>query len=217
MEEKMKILLTGFDPFGGEKMNPAIEAVKKVSDEIRGVQIIKLEIPTVREKSLKKIEEAIETHQVDMVISIGQAGGRFGITPERVAINIDDFRIPDNEGNQVVDEKIREDGKTAYFSNLPVKAITKHLLEQNIPASLSNSAGTFVCNHVMYGILYLIDKKYPNMKGGFIHIPYTTAQVIDKPNTPYMSLEEITQGLEYAIEACILFEEDVKESFGQIT
>ncbi|MBC8630191.1 pyroglutamyl-peptidase I [Paraclostridium tenue] len=212
----MKVLITGFDPFGGEQINPAEEAVKRVRDNINGAEVIKLTIPTVRTKSVEAIEKAIEKHNPDIVISVGQAGGRFDITPERVAINLDDFRIKDNEGNQVVDEIIKEDGQAAYFSNLPIKGMVKHMNENGIPASVSNTAGTFVCNHVMYGILYMIDKKYPNIKGGFIHIPYMTAQVVDKKNTPYMSLDEIVKGLELAIEACTIYNEDIKAIGGEI-
>lgn len=212
----MKILLTGFDPFGGEKINPAQEAVNKVSNNINGAEVIKLIIPTVYEKSLAAIDEAIKKHNPDIVISIGQAGGRFDITPERVAININDFRIKDNEGNQPVDEPIREDGKAAYFSNLPVKGIVKHLNENGIPSTLSNTAGTFVCNHVMYGVLYMIDKKYPHMKSGFIHIPYETSQVINKKNTPFMSLDQIVKGIELSIEACTIYTEDIKAIGGEI-
>lgn len=212
----MKVLITGFDPFGGEQINPAEEAVKRVRDNINGAEVIKLTIPTVRTKSVEAIEKAIKKHNPDIVISVGQAGGRFDITPERVAINLDDFRIKDNEGNQVVDEIIKEDGQAAYFSNLPIKGMVKHMNENGIPASVSNTAGTFVCNHVMYGILYMIDKKYPNIKGGFIHIPYMTAQVVDKKNTPYMSLDEIVKGLELAIEACTIYNEDIKAIGGEI-
>lgn len=212
----MKILLTGFDPFGGEKINPAQEAVNKVSNNINGAEVIKLIIPTVYEKSLSAIDEAIKKHNPDIVISIGQAGGRFDITPERVAININDFRIKDNEGNQPVDEPIREDGKAAYFSNLPIKGIVKHLNENDIPSTLSNTAGTFVCNHVMYGVLYMIDKKYPHMKSGFIHIPYETSQVINKKNTPFMSLDQIVKGIELSIEACTIYTEDIKAIGGEI-
>lgn len=212
----MKVLLTGFDPFGGEKVNPAEEAVKMVKENINGAKIIKLTIPTVRHKSVRAIEEAIEKHNPDIVISIGQAGGRYDITPERVAINMDDFRIKDNEGNQPTDEIIKEDGQAAYFSNLPIKAMVKHMNENKIPATVSNTAGTFVCNHVMYGIMYMIDKKYSNIKGGFIHIPYMTSQVIDKKNTPYMSLEEIVKGIELAIEACTLYDKDIKAVGGEI-
>ena len=178
--------------------------------------MVKVIIPTVQSKSVQAIEKAIEEHNPDIVISIGQAGGRFDITPERVAINIDDYRIKDNEGNQPIDAVIEEDGQAAYFSNLPVKAMVKHMNENNIPASLSNTAGTFVCNHVMYGILYMIDKKYPGMKGGFIHIPYMTSQVMDKKNTPFMSLADIVRGLELAIEACVLYDKDIKEIGGEI-
>lgn len=212
----MKILLTGFDPFGGEKINPAQEAVNKVSNNINGAEVIKLIIPTVYEKSLAAIDEAIKKHNPDIVISIGQAGGRFDITPERVAINTNDFRIKDNEGNQPVDEPIREDGKAAYFSNLPVKGIVKHLNENGIPSTLSNTAGTFVCNHVMYGVLYMIDKKYPHMKSGFIHIPYETSQVINKKNTPFMSLDQIVKGIELSIGACTIYNEDIKAIGGEI-
>lgn len=212
----MKILVTGFDPFGGESINPAEEAVKRLKDEINNAQIIKLTIPTVREKSLQAIEKAIQEHNPDIVISVGQAGGRFDITPERVAVNIDDFRITDNEGNQPTDELVRADGEIAYITSLPVKAMVEHMKNNGIPASLSYSAGTFVCNHVMYGVLYMIDKKYPNIKGGFIHIPFTTSQVVDKRNVPYMSLEEITKGLELAIEACTIHDKDISVVGGEI-
>ena len=212
----MKVLITGFDPFGGESVNPALEAVKQLPDTIAGAEVIKLEIPTVFRKSLQKIEENIFKHNHDIVISIGQAGGRFDVTPERVAINIDDARIEDNEKNQPIDITIFEDGQPAYFSNLPIKAMVKEMRENGIPASVSNTAGTFVCNHVMYGILYMIDKKYPNIKGGFIHIPYMTSQVIDKKNTPFMSLDEIVRGLELSIEACTLYNEDINAVGGEI-
>ena len=212
----MKILITGFDPFGGESINPALEAVKKLPTTILNSEVIKIEIPTVFEKSLKKIEENIIKHNPDVVISVGQAGGRFGITPERVAINIDDARIKDNEGNQPIDIKIFEDGENAYFSNLPIKAMVKEMTDNGIPASVSNTAGTFVCNHVMYGILYLIDKKYPNIKGGFIHVPYIPSQVVTKPNNPSMSIDDIAKGLELCIKAVIENSSDIKTVGGTI-
>lgn len=199
----MKILVSGFDPFGGEKINPAIESVKLLPDEIKGVKIIKLEIPTVRFKSLKKLEEVIEKEKPDVVLNIGQAGGRSDITVERIGINIDDFRIKDNEGNDPVDEKIVNDGPDAYFVRIPVKAMVKKMKENNIPASISNTAGTFVCNHVCYGMAHLAGTKYPNMKTGFIHIPFLPNQVLDKRNMPSMSLELIVKGLKVAIEAII--------------
>lgn len=212
----MKVLITGFDPFGGESINPALEAVKKLPDTIAGAEIIKLEIPTVFRKSLKKIEENIIKHNPDIVISVGQAGGRFGITPERVAINIDDARIPDNETNQPIDLSIFEDGEAAYFTTLPIKAMVEEMKKGEIPCSVSNTAGTFVCNHVMYGILYMASKKYPNIKGGFIHVPYIPSQVLDKPNMPSMSTTDITKGLELCIKAAVTNSDDIKVTGGAI-
>ena len=212
----MKVLITGFDPFGGESVNPALEAVKALPDTIAGAEIIKLEIPTVFRKSLEKIEENIIKHSPDIVISIGQAGGRFGVTPERVAINIDDARIEKKKKNQPIDITIFEDGETAYFTNLPIKAMVKEMQDGGIPASVSNTAGTFVCNHVMYGIMYMIDKKYPNIKGGFIHVPYIPSQVVTKPNMPSMSASDITKGLELSIKAAVENKEDVKAVGGEI-
>ena len=212
----MKILVTGFDPFGGEKINPALEAVKLLPNEILGSEIIKLEIPTVFRKSYDVLKEAVIENKPDVVISVGQASGRFGITPERVAINIDDARIADNEGNQPIDERIFEDGKEAYFSNLPIKAMVAEIKENGLPASVSNTAGTFVCNHIMYSIMYMIDKEFTNVKGGFIHVPCIPAQVVDKVGVPSMSVEDISKGLEYALRAVIKNDKDIKTVGGAI-
>ena len=212
----MKILVTGFDPFGGEPINPAIESVKRLPDNIAGAKIIKLEIPTVRKKSLEKIEKAINEHNPDVILSIGQAGGRFDISIERVGINLDDFRIPDNEGNQIIDEPIFPDGENSYFVKLPVKAMVQNVQKNNIPASVSYTAGTFVCNHVLYGVLYLIEKKYKGKKSGFIHIPFLPQQVVDKRNTPSMELNTIVKGLTAAIEAIVKNNEDIKEVGGTV-
>lgn len=176
----MKILVTGFDPFGGEKINPAIESVKKLPDEIAGAKIIKLEIPTVCHQSLKVIDEAIAKYDPDVILSIGQAGGRSEISVERIGINIDDCRIPDNAGNQIIDEPVFKDGPAAYFVNLPIKAMVAKIKEHQIPAAVSNTAGTFVCNHVTYGVRHLIETKYQGKRSGFIHIPFLPQQVVDK-------------------------------------
>ncbi|WP_455931659.1 pyroglutamyl-peptidase I [Parvimonas micra] len=210
----MKILVSGFDPFGGEKINPAIESVKLLPDEIKGAKIIKVEIPTVARKSLKKLEEVIEIEKPDVVLSVGQAGGRTDISVERVGINMDDFRIKDNEGNQPIDEKIAKDGPDAYLVTIPIKAMVQKMIENKIPASVSNTAGTFVCNHVCYGMAHLASTKYPNMRTGFIHIPFLPEQVVDKRNMPSMPLEMIAKGLEYAIEAIVENKEDIKVEGG---
>lgn len=212
----MKVLVTGFDPFGGEKVNPAIEAVKRLDDKIAGADIVKVEIPTVFNKSIQRLEKALEEERPDITICVGQAGGRNRISVERVAINISDGRIPDNEGYQPIDEVIFEDGDNAYFSNLPIKAMVKEMNNNNIPAEVSNTAGTYVCNHLMYGLLYNIHKKYPHMRGGFIHIPFLPEQVIDKKDRPSMSLGLIVKGLTVAIEAAIKYDKDIKEIGGEI-
>lgn len=208
----MKILVTGFDPFGDDIINPAIEAVKRLPDRIDGVEIVKLEIPTVFNKSAEVVREAIEKEQPNYVLNIGQAGGRYEMTPERVAINLDDARIPDNDGQQPVDVQIQEDGAPAYFSQLPVKAMVDYMKEENIPASVSNTAGTFVCNHIMYQTIYLTMTEYPEVKAGFMHIPFLPEQVVTRPNTPAMALDDIVKGITASLKAIIDFDgkEDLK-------
>lgn len=195
----MKLLLTGFDPFGKDKINPAIEAVKKVPDEISGLQIAKLEIPTVFFKSAEKIHKAILSEKPDFILNIGQAGGRYGITPERVAINFDDARIPDNEGQQPKEKLIHDDGENAYFTQLPVKEMSKAIKEEQIPSYVSTTAGAFVCNHVMYQVQYMIHREFPNIKGGFMHIPFLPSQVVNRPGVPSLSLADDVRGITAAI------------------
>lgn len=211
-----KVLITGFDPFGGEFMNPAYEAVKGIKDTVAGAEVIKLEIPTVFGKSIEVISKAIDQHNPDIVIAVGQAGGRFGVTPERIGINEDDARIPDNEGNQPIDVKINEKGAPAYFTTLPIKAMVEEIKKAGIPSSVSNSAGTFVCNHVMYGLLDVIAEKGLDIKGGFIHVPYATEQVVDKPGQPSLTIPQITIGLEAAIKAAVENDTDIKTVGGEI-
>ena len=199
----MKILVTGFDPFGGEKVNPALEAVKSLPSVIHVAEIRWVEIPTVFYQSAEVLEAEIVRYQPDVVLCIGQAGGRASLTPERVAINQDDARIPDNQGNQPIDTPIRLDGEAAYFSTLPIKAMVQAIKEVGLPATVSNTAGTFVCNHLMYQALYLADKKFSHMRAGFMHIPYMTEQVVNKPNTASMCLRDIVRGIEAAIGAIV--------------
>ena len=196
----MKVLLTAFEPFGGESINPALEAIQLIPDKIGEKEIVRAIIPTAFESSIATVIAYIEKEQPDVVLSIGQAGGRSDITVERVAININDARIPDNEEKQPVDQPIVEDGPAAYFSNLPIKAMVQAIREVEIPASVSNTAGTFVCNHLMYGVLHYLKSHYPQARGGFIHVPFLPKQVAQRANTaPSMSLENIVKGIEAAI------------------
>ena len=206
----MKLLLTAFDPFGGSPINPALEAVKLVANQIGDVQIVKLEVPTVFGKSIDTVAAAMEKEKPDAVLCIGQAGGRYDLTPERVAINLDDARIPDNEGNQPIDVPIFRDGAPAYFATLPIKAMVAKIREAGLPASVSNTAGTFVCNHLMYGVLYTLAKHYPGVKGGFMHVPFVPSQTVNRPTpAPSMCQQDIARGIEAAITAIRENESDI--------
>ena len=196
----MKILLTAFDPFGGASINPALEAVKLVAGRLAGVEIVKIEVPTVFGLSIRTVTEAMDREQPDAVLCIGQAGGRPDLTPERIAINIDDARIPDNQGNQILDVPVVSDGPAAYFSTLPVKAMVAAIREAGLPASLSNTAGTFVCNHLMYGVLHHAATHCPQVRAGFMHVPFVPSQVTERP-APSMAVTDIARGIEAAIAA----------------
>ena len=202
----MKILITAFEPFGGEKVNPALEAMKLLPDMIDNSKILKLELPTIFKKSVEKVWQYIDMHKPDIIVSLGQAGGRAYISVERVAINIDDASIADNDGNMPVDLPIFEDGENAYFSNLPIRNMAEAIKKTGIPARISNTAGTYVCNHVMYGVLYKIHKENLNIKSGFIHVPFIPEQVIDKPEMPSMSLENIVKAIEVVCKALEAYE-----------
>lgn len=211
----MKVLITGFDPFGGESVNPAYEAVKLLPDTIAGAQIIKIEVPTVFGESSIKVQEAIATHNPNIVICVGQAGGRPSISVEAVAINLIEARIPDNKGNQPLGTPVQEDGPAAYFSTLPIKAMVKQVHDNNLPAFISYTAGTFVCNEIMYNLLYHLAHKHPDIKGGFIHVPFETGQVIKQSaTTASMSLDTIAKSLEHAIEAAVTTEDDITLNVG---
>ncbi|ACN84886.1 pyroglutamyl-peptidase I [Brachyspira hyodysenteriae] len=199
----MKALITGFEPFDKEEINPSWEAVSSLHNNIDDIEIIKLKLPTVFKKSYEKLFDSLENIKPDIVICVGQAGGRYEISLERVAVNIDDAGIKDNEGNQPIDEIIFNDGENAYFSRLPIKRIKEELNKISIPSAVSNTAGTFVCNHIMYSLLYYIKKNNLNIKGGFIHVPYITEQILDKPNTPYMTKDMIVKALEVIIKTSL--------------
>ncbi len=198
----MKILITNFDPFGDMPINASKAVLDKVDETKFNAEIYKLEIPTIRFKSLEKVQAKIEEIHPDVVISLGQAGGREDITIERVGINVDDFRIPDNGGNKPQDEKIYLDGPDAYFSTLPIREMVNAIKDEGIKASISNTAGTFVCNHVLYGTRYYLAHHYPNTKSGFIHVPFLKEQG-EPLNKPYMELDDIVKGIEIAIQAII--------------
>lgn len=194
----MKVLISGFDPFGKDTINPSIEAVKRLPSHIGDIEVIKVEIPTIAYECVKIMETYINTYNPDVIINVGQAGGRKCISIERVAININDFPICDNGGQTFIDKKIYEDGENAYFSTLPIRHILNELKDANIKAEISNSAGTFVCNHVMYSLAYLRQKQNKTYKSGFIHIPYLPEQTCTQACMP---LDTIVQALTIVIKS----------------
>ncbi len=212
----MNILITGFEPFDGEPVNPALEAARKLHGlQIGGHSITALELPCVFGASIDMLERHIAELRPGIVLCIGQAGGRTSVDLERVAINVDDARIPDNAGNQPIDEAIVAGGPAAYFSGLPIKAIVQALLAAGIPASVSQTAGTYVCNHIFYGLSHLLATRYPETRGGFVHIPYLPEQAARHAGAASMSLEIIVAGLKLVLETTVAVTRDVKLQGGQ--
>ena len=186
------LLITGFDPFGGATINPAWEAVKLLPDQIGAYRLVKLEIPTVFGKGAEKALEAAAQVKPDLVLAIGQAGGRSAVTPERIAVNIRDARIEDNEGNRPVGAFVVDDGPAAYFATIDVMAAAKAIESAGIPATVSNSAGAFVCNDLFYTLLHHFHGTAT--KVGFVHVPWLPEQ-----GTPSLPLEQTAAALEALI------------------
>ena len=204
----MKLLITGFDPFGGEQTNPAIEAVKRLPAAIAGATVVPLEIPTVFGTCAEVVRQAIITERPDVVLSVGQAGGRSALTPERIAINLDDGRIPDNAGFQPIDQPIQPNGPAAYFTQLPVKAMARAIRQAGLPSHVSTTAGTYVCNHIMYQVQHLRATEFPQLQAGFIHIPFLPEQVVQRSGVPSLSLTDDVRGLTAAIRAIVIARAD---------
>lgn len=208
------VLVTGFDPFGGESVNPSWEVVKQLDGAIiGGGLVVARQLPCVFGESLRVLDAAIDELNPALVLAVGQAGGRTDITVERVAINVDDARIPDNQKQQPVDQPIVADGPAAWFSTLPIKAMVAGMKEAGIPASVSQTAGTFVCNHVMYGLLNKLAGN-SGVRGGFIHIPYLPEQAAAHPGAASMSAQTVQQALEVAITVALDVETDLKVTGG---
>lgn len=196
MAEK-KILVTGFEPFGGETINPAWEAVRILPETIGDYRVERMQVPTVFQKAYELAVARAEELDADAILCVGQAGGRDAVTPERVGINLRDASIPDNAGNQPSEQPIAADGPAAYFSTLPVARMAKAIRDASLPGRVSNTAGTFVCNDLLYSLLHhFADRALPV---GFVHVPYLPEQA--KNGQPSLALEDIAKALTAAIEA----------------
>lgn len=196
----MRILITAFEPFQQESVNATMEALALLPDSAGGHTLIKRILPVEFGTAIDRIKALVDDLSPDAVICMGQATGRSDVTPERVAINVSDARIPDNAGNQPKDASIREDGPAAYFSTLPVREMIAAMEENGVPASLSNTAGTFVCNNLMYGLLDHLSVTGRHIPAGFIHIPATPGQAVERPS-PSLAPETVAKGLLAAISA----------------
>ena len=196
------VLLTGFEPFNGATINPAWEAVRSFKGWVGEDYIVEiLQLPCVFGLANRVLCGAVDEIKPDIVLCVGQAGGRADLSVERVAINVDDAPIVDNDGQQPIDLPIAPDGPVAYFATLPVKAIVGAMRERDLRASVSQTAGTFVCNHVFYGLMHHIEGKA--VQGGFIHVPYLPEQALAFAGAPSMLLSEIVEGLKTAVEVAV--------------
>jgi len=204
------VLLTGFEPFNGATVNPAWEAVRALevwSGEDFRVEVRQL--PCVFGEANQALAAMVDALHPDVVIAVGQAGGRAEISVERVAINVDDASILDNAGRQPVDRAIAEDGPAAYFTTLPIKAMVAAMRRQGLRAGVSQTAGTFVCNHVFYGLMHHVAASARNVKAGFIHVPFLPEQAAGRQDAPpSMALEEIVAGIRVAVETAVRVERD---------
>lgn len=219
----MNVLLTGFEPFDKDPLNPSWEVARALDGwqpaapggacTVRAVQL-----PCVFGDAIARLRQAVAQWQPTLVICLGLAGGRTEITPERVAINVDDARIPDNAGRQPVDTAVHPDGPAAYFSTLPIKAMVRDMRAQGVPAAVSNTAGTFVCNHIFYALMHHLATQGGGaaVRGGFIHVPTLPELAALHPGMPSMALATQVRGLQVAIETVLAVQADVREVGGAL-
>ena len=198
----MKVLITGFEPFKKEKVNPSWEVCKRLSEEIEGMHIAVRKLPVVFDEARKKAAEYFNNVNPDVVLHLGEAGGRTHISVERIAVNRDDAEIKDNKGLKREDNPIEPEGEDGYFATIPVVKVVEALKKAGIPAVVSNSAGTYLCNHVFYGTLHHVKKENLSTKVGFIHLPYLPEQTVDKPRKASMSLELMVEAVKVAVREC---------------
>lgn len=212
------VIVTGFDPFGGNSCNPSGDLALRLHgwQPCSNASVIGLVLPCAFGAAIASLAQAIAQYRPALVIALGLADNRNTITVERVAINVDDARIPDNDGRQPVDEPVIAHAPAAYFSTLPIKAIVATLQANGIPASVSQTAGTFVCNHVFFGLSHLIATRYSGVRGGFIHVPCTPEMAARQPGTASMSMDTMEAGIRLAVQTCLTNHVDLRAGGGAI-
>ena len=215
-----RVLLTGFDPFGEDRLtpdpvNPSWLAVRALHGQsIQGHQVVAAELPCLFGTAITRMSQLLREHKPALVIAVGQAGGRSAVCLERVAINVDDARIADNAGMQPIDTPIVETGPAAYFSTLPIKAMLQALQQAGVPAEVSQTAGTFVCNHVFYGLMHALatQRGLKKTRGGFIHVPWLPEQ-----GAPHLPLDVMVSALRLAVAIALQTEHDIAAGAGAIS
>jgi pyroglutamyl-peptidase len=213
----MKALVTGFEPFGGDGVNPSLEALHRLPRRLGALDIATQALPVAFGAALPALRAAITGARPDIVLGVGLAGGRAELSLERVAINIDDARIPDNDGSQPVDRPVVAGGPAGYFATLPIKAAVAALREAGLPAAVSNSAGTFLCNHVFYGLMHEAAGATRRFRGGFLHVPYLPSQAARQKGAPSMALEHIVEGIEIILAVAAARVDDLAASEGALS
>jgi pyroglutamyl-peptidase len=212
------LLLTGFEPFGGELVNPSWEIARALDGWVcEGRTVRAVRLPCAFGDALRTLDDALAAHRPELVICLGQAGGRAEISIERVALNVDDARIPDNLGRQPIDTAVVPEGPPAYFSTLPIKALARDLRAAGVAAAVSNTAGTFVCNHVFYALMHRLATApaLAHARGGFVHVPYTPEQVAARPGVAAMALATQVGAIRQALRSAVLTRADVRETAGR--
>lgn len=219
MAQRTNVLLTGFDPFDREALNPSWEAVRALDGWQCGASVVHARrMPCVFGQAIEALADAMDELQPRLVLCIGQAGGRAEITPERVAINIDDGRMADNAGRQPIDLPVVPGAPAAYFSTLPIKAMVRDMRAAGLPAAVSNSAGTFVCNHIFYALMHRLATRpaLAHTRGGFVHVPYLPEQAASKPGVASMALAAQVEAFRVAIRTALTVRHDVRETAGRL-
>jgi pyroglutamyl-peptidase len=210
------VLVTGFEPFDADDTNPSWEICTRLPREIEGLRVEVCRVPCEFRRAIEVVAAAIETHEPAIVLCLGLASGRTHMGVERIAINCDDARIPDNAGVQPIDQPVAANGPPAYFATVPVKAMVAAMHDRDVPAEVSNTAGTFVCNHLMYGVLHFLSAKGHGTRAGFIHVPRAEGMALHARGVASMSLATMTRGVEAAIAAAHAHSEDIAAAGGSL-
>jgi pyroglutamyl-peptidase len=213
----VKALVTGFESFGGDKINPSWQAVSRLRKKIGSLAVHTAELPTSFGRSTDALRGWIDELQPDIVLCVGLAGGRAELCLERVAINVQDARIRDNDGEQPIDAAVVPGGPAAYFATLPIKACVAKMRQAGLPAAVSNSAGTFVCNHIFYALMDMAAARPSPLRGGFMHVPYAPEQAAGIGGAPSMAVDDIARGIEIVLEVSASRTADVHTAEGRIS